>query len=128
MEIHFTEFIHNFFFVKNAFDSATFSVERQLVDTVVDPGSGQGGAKHFSRDFADKVKQANIGRGPGPALGPLKLLHFYLSNIHSPTFLVTFLQIFTVALCGYITKYLFKYERFLAIFNKYNFPFLYLRK
>ena len=42
---------------------------------VVDPGFGQGGKK-FSQDFADVVKQANIGWGPGPALGPLKLLHF----------------------------------------------------
>ena len=58
-----------------------------------------GGAKHFSRDFADETKRANIGQGPGRALGPWKL-----SNMHSPTFLVTFLQIFTVALCGYITK------------------------
>ena len=44
--------------------------------TVADPGSGRGGGKHFSRDSADEVKQANIGQGPGPALGPWKLLHF----------------------------------------------------
>ena len=51
------------------------------------PSSGSriwsgGGAKQFSRDFADIAKQSqaseviNIGWGPEPALGPWKLLHF----------------------------------------------------
>ena len=52
------------------------NIQLQVIFLVADPGSGQWGAKHFSRDFADKAKRANIGWGPGPALGPWKLLHF----------------------------------------------------
>ena len=37
-----------------------------IVLSVADPGFGQGGGQKFSRDLADVVKRANIGRGPGP--------------------------------------------------------------
>ena len=47
-----------------------------LGQPLADPGFGQGGAQNFFRDFADVAKRANIGGGPGPALGPWKLLHF----------------------------------------------------
>ena len=65
--------------------------------TLADPGFGQGGAPEIlseilptKRSEVGRAKRANIGRGPGPALGPWKLLHFSLSNMHSPTFPGTF--------------------------------------
>ena len=49
----------------------------------VDPGFGQGGAQaKFFRDLptarsdGERAKRAYIGGGPGPALGPWKLLYF----------------------------------------------------
>ena len=69
---------------------------------VADPGFGQGGAQKFCPRFCQcsEAKSGegselyNIGGCPGPALGPWKLLHFKLSNMHSPTFPGTFCSIF----------------------------------
>ena len=43
-----------------------------------------------------RVKQALVGRGPGPALGPQKLMGFSLPNMNSSCFLSTFLWYFDI--------------------------------
>ena len=48
---------------------------------LADPGFVRGGGRNLFRDFAGVAKQScgsegvNIGRDPGPTLGPWKLLH-----------------------------------------------------
>ena len=62
-----------------------------------DPGLRSRGVKIFSakslmeQSGVMQMKWALMGRGPGPALGPWKLLGFSLLNMHSPCFLGTFL-------------------------------------
>ena len=57
-----------------------------------------GGAKMFSGIVTNGAKWSHANKvsfkmvwGPGPALGPWKLLGFSLLNMHSPCFLGTFL-------------------------------------
>ena len=64
---------------------------------LVDPVFGQGGGLEIfpkilpmERSGVGQAKRANNGHCPGPALVPWKLLDFYLSNMHSPTFPGTF--------------------------------------
>ena len=45
------------------------------------------------------MKQANIGRGPGPALGPWKLLHFLTLKYVFSTFPGTFSSNYFMYLC-----------------------------
>ena len=44
----------------------------------------------------------SVSQGSGAHLGPQKLSHFYLSNMHFPTFLGTFSLKIDVDLCRYI--------------------------
>ena len=46
----------------------------------------------------------SVSRGSGACLGPQKLSHFYLSNMHFPTFPGTFSSKIDVDLCRYIHK------------------------
>ena len=96
------------------------------VFSLADPGFGQGGGpRNFVRDFADVAKQSRASKAsqywPGSrvCLSALEALAFLtvkyaFSHFHQ----VLFLQIFTVALCGYITKYLLKYGRFWPFLTK----------
>ena len=80
----------------------------KMKDSVADPGFGQGrGPRNFLRDFADKAKSSewskpyNIGRGPGPALGPMEGLAFLTIKyafFHFSWYF--FFNIFNVHLCG----------------------------
>ena len=76
-------------FIRNDTDNLFFDgrwlrrwVRLRTIHTVADPGFGQGGAKNFpeillmSWSGVRRANRANIGRGPGPALGPWELLHF----------------------------------------------------
>ena len=94
----------------------------------------RGGPINFFRDFADIAKLGepskvyNIGQGPGPALGPWKLLHFWLSNMHSPTFPGTFSSIFLVHICVGKLQNIYFNMKDSGHFDKCNFHFLYLKK
>ena len=55
------------------------------------------GPEFFWPIFADSTQwSCVIGRGPGPALGPWKLLGFSLLNMHSLHFGVPFYTIFEI--------------------------------
>ena len=85
---------------------------------LADPAFGQGGPKIFFQDFAHIAKQSQASEAsqywPGSRahLRALEALVFLHQICILPLFLVLFLQIFNVHLCGYIIKYLFQSERF----------------
>ena len=74
------------------------------------------------------MKQANIGRGLGPTLGPWKLWHFYPSNMHSPTLPGTFSSNYLMYICVDKSQNIFFNMKDSEDFGKCNFPFLYLRQ
>ena len=74
------------------------------------------------------MKQANIGQGPGPALGHWNLLHFKLWNMHSSTFPGTFSSNYLMYICVGKLQNIFFNMKDSEHFGKCNFPFLYLKQ
>ena len=58
---------------------------KKIPASLVDPGFGQLGGSEILSEILP-MKPANIGQGPGPALGPGKFLHFYCQICILPLF------------------------------------------
>ena len=88
---------------------------------------GRGDPRHFFRDFADIVKQVNIGWGPEPALGPLEALAILIDKYafsHFSWFSSNFLMCICV---GTLQNIYFKMKDS-GHSDKCNIPFLNMRK